>query len=93
MDAMLSAEAAAAICRHMNDDHADAIAAYARSYANIPVVKAAEMIALDGQAMELGVDTGAGRIIARITFDHVLADAGDARDTLIAMARHATPQG
>jgi putative heme iron utilization protein len=89
MDSALTSQATAAICKHMNDDHADALAAYARTYGNITEVLAAEMIALDGHAMELKVDTGAGRIVTRIGFDHELADSDDARDTLIKMARHA----
>jgi putative heme iron utilization protein len=75
----------------MNEEHADAIAAYARAYGNIAAVKTAEMIGLDGHAMELAVDTGDGRIVACIRFDHALADRTDARETLIKMARRAMP--
>lgn len=91
MERTLSGDDAANICTHMNEDHADAVAGYARVYANIASVVAAQMIALDQRGMELGVDTATERIVTRITFDHVLADAIDARDTLIAMARQATP--
>jgi putative heme iron utilization protein len=87
VNATLSADAAAAICRHMNEDHADAVAAYAQTYGHIANVKSAEMISIDGQAMELDVDTGGERVVTRIAFDHELTDAGDARDTLIRMAR------
>jgi putative heme iron utilization protein len=90
MDGTLTAEQAAAICAHMNEDHADAIAAYARVYGKIARVETAEMLTIDEHAMELGVETGGTRIIARVAFDHVLRDSGDARDTLIAMARNAT---
>lgn len=91
MESQLSCEAAAAICKHMNDDHADAIAAYARAYGNVAQVTSAEMLALDSNAMELRVDTGDERVITRIVFDHVLTDTNDARATLIAMAREASP--
>ncbi len=90
MNGTLPADAAQAICRHMNEDHADALAAYARTFGQVANVKSAEMISIDGHAMELGVDTGDERVVARIAFDHVLADAGDARDTLIRMAREAS---
>ncbi len=93
MQSTLSAQAAAAICKHMNEDHADAVAAYARAYGNIAQVRTAEMIAIDGHAMELGVETGAGRIVVRIGFDHELADGDDARDTLIKLARQAMSDG
>jgi putative heme iron utilization protein len=89
----LSSDAATAICEHVNEDHADAIAAYARTCGRIERVQTAAMIALDPQAMELAVETGAGRIVTRIAFDHVLADKDDARDTLIRKARAAQPAG
>jgi putative heme iron utilization protein len=88
-DPTLSAADSAAICEHMNDDHGDAIAAYARAYAGIPEVTAAEMLSLDERGMELGIDTAAGRIVKHVAFDHVLTGKDDARETLIAMARHA----
>ncbi len=91
MDSALTSEAAAAICKHMNEDHADAIAAYARTFGNVADVLTAEMTALDERTMDLAVDTAAGRINTRIAFDHVLADTSDARDTLIKMARAAMP--
>jgi putative heme iron utilization protein len=93
MESTFSADSAAAICKHMNEDHADAIAAYARTFGNIEHVQTAEMLALDAQAMQLGVETGNERILARIAFDHVLADKDDARDTLIRMAKEALRAG
>jgi putative heme iron utilization protein len=89
MDRALTSEARLAICRHMNEDHADAVVAYARTYGNITGVLAAEMTSLDEQAMELAVDTAAGPTVTRIAFDHVLTDTSDARDTLISLARAA----
>lgn len=89
MQQKLSADAAANICRHMNDDHADAVAAYARAYGNVANVAAATMVGLDVHEMRLAVDTGEGHIVTRIAFDHVLQDTDDARMTLIAMAQNA----
>ena len=89
MQTSLSTEAAANICRHMNDDHADAVAAYARSYGNVADADAAQILALDAHAMQLEVTSGGERRSVRIAFDHVLADSDDARTTLIAMARKA----
>ncbi len=89
MNSALSPDDAAAICRHMNDDHADAVAAYARCFANIAEVRSATMLGMDGEGIELSVETEPGRVVARVEFDHVLADTDDARETLIAMARRA----
>jgi putative heme iron utilization protein len=89
MESNFSSDAAAAICKHMNEDHADALIAYARTYGNVEYVRTAELIALDADAMELVVDTDAERIIARIAFDRVLTGKDDARETLVPMAREA----
>ncbi|MGD0472728.1 MAG: DUF2470 domain-containing protein [Candidatus Velthaea sp.] len=90
---MLSPEAAAAICEHMNEDHADAVVAYARAYGNVTSARTAELVALDARAMELSVDTGAQRIVVSIAFDHALAGKDDARETLVRMAREAQRAG
>jgi putative heme iron utilization protein len=89
MEQSLSPDAAVSICKHMNDDHADAVASYARIYGKIANVHAAEIVAFDSHGMELRVDSGGERIRAHIPFDHVLRDTEDARTTLIEMARHA----
>jgi putative heme iron utilization protein len=89
METTLTPEAGDAICRHMNDDHADAIVAYARVFGKVAGAQSATMRCITGTAMELAVETATGPVLTRIAFDHVLADGADARDTLIAMARHA----
>lgn len=89
MQRPLNAEAVASILEHMNDDHADAIAQYARTFGGVTDVLGASMTGLDATGMDLEVDTPAGRRASRIPFDHVLADADDAHHTLIRMARPA----
>ncbi len=89
MEPTLSSDAAAAICKHMNEDHADAVAAYARTFGHIAGATAAQIVELDGQAMQLEVVADAERIMTRIVFDHVLVDSDDARVTLITMAQQA----
>ena len=89
MSAILPAEASAAICEHMNEDHADSIADYARRFACLDGVTAARMTGIDAEGMDLAVEMGDRTVAARVVFDHVLGDAADARDTLIAMARAA----
>lgn len=82
----LTPERAAEICDHMNEDHAGAIATYARVNGQLPNVESARMHSLDERGMNLDVSTATGSESIRIDFDHVLNDVDDARDTLIAMA-------
>ncbi|GCE64436.1 hypothetical protein OMCYN_00346 [cyanobiont of Ornithocercus magnificus] len=71
------------ICRHMNDDHADAVTAYARHFGCVVDASYARMVRISPKAMDLDVD---GRTII-IPFDHELSDSEDAHRTLVAMLR------
>jgi len=73
----------ARICRHMNDDHAEAVVAYARHYGGGDTVEQARMVAVRPDAMELEVDGSS----LQIAFDHTLSDSEDAHQTLVAMLR------
>ena len=84
--APLTPEACALICSHMNDDHADAIAAYARVYGKRDEVTSARMRSMTALSMNLDVHTSRGEETCTVLFDHTLTSADDARDTLIAMA-------
>jgi putative heme iron utilization protein len=87
----VAGELAAGICRHMNEDHADALILCARVYADLPGARAARLASIDADGMDLAVrvdDTGE-EVRARIVFDHPLRDADDARQTLIEMVRRA----
>jgi len=75
------------ICRHMNDDHASAVLAYARHYGGISGARQARMLAVGPDAMRLEVD---GTPV-EVPFDHSLTDSEDAHRTLVAMLR-AMPQ-
>lgn len=87
----LTPDVVAEICAHMNEDHADAVAHYARVFGKCERTVSARIRAFDACAMELEVVTSDGADRARIRFDHSLADADDARATLIAMARYVAP--
>ena len=76
----------------MNEDHADAVAHYARAFGKTPSTLTARLQSFDAAAMVLDVATSEGRHAVRIAFDHPLQDADDARVTLIAMARHDAPR-
>jgi putative heme iron utilization protein len=71
------------ICKHMNDDHADAVVAYARHYAGALEARSARMLAVLPEAMRLEVDGS----ILDVPFDHPLRDSEDAHRTLVAMLR------
>ena len=75
------------ICKHMNDDHAEAVLAYARHYGGVEAPQQARMVAVRPEAMELEVD---GQRLD-VAFDHTLSDSEDSHRTLVAMLR-AMPQ-
>jgi putative heme iron utilization protein len=84
----LTPDVSARICAHMNDDHADAVVAYARHYGGVSAPVQARMLEVQSDAMLLEVD---GTTLS-IPFDHSLSDSEDAHRTLVAMLR-AMPQG
>lgn len=77
------------ICKHMNDDHAEAIALYAKVYGNTPSAETATLDSIDPEGMNLTVQAEGETKPVRITFDHTLADSEDAHQTLIAMVKEA----
>jgi putative heme iron utilization protein len=79
----LTPEVSDRICKHMNDDHTEAVLAYARHYGGIQGAQAARMVALGPDAMTLEVD-GAS---VKVTFDHTISNSDDAHRTLVAMLR------
>ncbi|WP_448570884.1 DUF2470 domain-containing protein [Trichothermofontia sp.] len=81
------------ICKHMNEDHADAVALYARVFGQLPAVTAAQMQAIDPEGMDLLAQVAGSTQPVRILFDHRLQDSEDAHQTLIAMVRQARTQG
>lgn len=81
------------ICKHMNEDHADAVALYARVFGQLPGVTAAQMQAIDPEGMDLLAQVEDRTQPVRIPFDHRLQDSEDAHQTLIAMVRQARSQG
>ena len=71
------------ICKHMNDDHAAAVLAYARHYGGLTNAQSARMLAVAPEAMRLEVDGNAVEVL----FDHTLSDSDDAHRTLVSMLR------
>jgi len=83
----LTAAVSDRICKHMNDDHAEAVLAYARHYGGIQGALRARMVSVAPEAMTLEVDGSP----VQVAFDHTLSDSEDAHRTLVAMLR-AMPQ-
>jgi putative heme iron utilization protein len=77
------------ICKHMNEDHASAIALYAEVFGNQAGVKSAQMQAIDPDGMDLVVESNGESQTIRIEFDQPLKDSEDAHQVLIAMAKQA----
>ena len=48
-----SADISSRICKHMNDDHADAIVLYAKAFGGVTDANAAQMLSIDAQGMDL----------------------------------------
>ncbi|MEH1767733.1 DUF2470 domain-containing protein [Nostoc sp.] len=84
-----STEISSRICKHMNDDHADAVIIYAKAFGGVTDASAAEMLSIDAHGMDLTAQVNEEAVQVRIQFDHVLTDAEDAHQTLIAMVKQA----
>ena len=80
---LITTDVSKRICTHMNNDHKDAVIAYAHHYGGISKVNKAEMIEISSERMELDVD---GKLI-QIKFDHNLLNSEDAHRTLVEMLR------
>ena len=74
---------------HMNEDHADAVIAYARYYGGATEIDTAQISAMDAHGITVTTMSATGSKTIRIAFDHELADAEDGRNTLIAMYQQA----
>ena len=81
----LTPEAFERMTAHMNDDHPDSLAAYARYFGKRTDVKSARIVKFDSTGITLEVDSGSERLPLRIPFDHEIVDRADARATLVAM--------
>ncbi|WP_066380615.1 DUF2470 domain-containing protein [Anabaena sp. CA = ATCC 33047] len=89
MSDQFSPEISTRICKHMNEDHANAVLLYAQFFGEITQATAAQMLSIDAQGMELTAQVNGETVPVRVPFDHVLVDAEDAHHTLIAMVKQA----
>ena len=79
----ITPESSSRICNHMNQDHKDAVNAYATYYGKIKTFKSAKMVTLSPESIQLKID---GQTVD-IKFDHILQDCSDAHQTLVKMIR------
>lgn len=77
------------ICRHMNDDHAEAVLMYAQVFGKVTTATVAKMVAIDAHGMDLMAQVDGTPTPARILFDHTLQNAEDAHHTLIDLVKQA----
>ena len=79
----INKETSKRICNHMNNDHQDAINAYAKYYGKIKTFRSAKMIKLSPESIQLKIDEKT----VDIKFDHILQDCSDAHQTLVKMIK------
>jgi putative heme iron utilization protein len=77
------------ILQHMNDDHHDAVLAYARALAGVADATRAVMIAIDRYGFDVLAVTPAGERRARIAFTDDVTSPDIARRALVALVRQA----
>jgi heme iron utilization protein len=83
------AAAASEILRHMNEDHTDAVLAYAVGLAGVADATSAAMTAVDRYGFEIAAVTPNGPRAARLAFDEVITTSADVRRSMVAMANRA----
>ncbi|MEM6837939.1 MAG: DUF2470 domain-containing protein [Cyanobacteria bacterium P01_C01_bin.120] len=87
MSEPITAKVSDRICKHMNDDHADAVLTYAKFYGQATSASAAKMASIDSEGMNLVADVDGTQTPLRIAFDHPLANAKEAHHVLIEMLK------
>lgn len=83
------AASARGVLEHMNDDHADAVLAYAKVLANVADATSATMTAVDRYGFELAAVTPNGPRAARLAFDEPVATSDEVRRAMIALVKRA----
>jgi len=77
------------ICKHMNDDHADAVLVYAQVFGNTQAATAARMESIDLEGMNLAAEVGGQQVPVRVTFEAPLENAKAAHHLLVDMLKQA----
>ncbi len=88
-ESILPADLVAGAIEHMNEDHADAVLAYAQVLAGLAWAQTAELTQIDGAGVELIARAEGREESARISFDTPLTGADQLRPAMVALARRA----
>ncbi|AKT43288.1 HugZ family protein [Chondromyces crocatus] len=83
------APSAAGILSHMNEDHADAVLAYAQALAGIVDATSATMVAVDRHGFELRAATPEGPRSARLGFPREVTSMDQVRVVMVELVREA----
>jgi putative heme iron utilization protein len=83
------AAASKGVLTHMNEDHTDAVLAYATKLAGIADATSATMTAVDRYGFELAVVTPTGPRATRLAFDEPVATSDEVRRAMIALVKRA----
>lgn len=83
------AASAEGMLRHMNDDHAKALVAYARAFTRASEAEEVTMTGIDRYGFEISVVTEKGNRPARVAFDELVETPTAARKALVAMVKTA----
>ena len=75
----ITAEISNRICKHMNQDHIDALVSYAKNYGGFKEVDNARMIEINASSMSLEVD---GEVL-KLNFKNQLTCSEDAHKELV----------
>lgn len=85
----LTPEISDRICAHMNDDHADAILLYAKTFGQAPNATSARMVSIDPEGMNLTALVEEKSTPLRVLFEQKLENSEAAHHTLIDMVKQA----
>jgi hypothetical protein len=83
------APGAAGILKHMNDDHADAVLAYAKGLAGIADATSATLTAVDRYGFELAAVTPKGPRATRLAFDEPVVTSDGVRAAMVSLVKRA----
>lgn len=83
------APSAAGILQHMNDDHGEAVLAYARGLARVLDATAATMTAVDRYGFELTAVTPRGPKSIRLGFEGEVKDSNEVRKAMVSLVKEA----
>lgn len=87
MSEAITAAVSDRICKHMNDDHADAVLVYAKVYGQTESATAAKMDSIDLQGMNLSAEVDGATVPVRVHFERPLENAKDAHHVLVEMLK------